>query len=781
MTAAKKQELRLDPAIVMAMVEPLTVRVEKLRGGAARIPIDLPSRDGMASGLGWDVDSVLRIENFLIRECPGGGGGVYHVTVIDSGQPQKRHEWQFLADPRLHPEIPPEVPPMFGGPTMYQSQPKVPFTPMAQNPYWPYPQPPQAQPQPQPTPAPAPAPAAPPPVAVQAPPPSWPWYGPQTPISRGRSRDDEEDVQQRRRDQEERSQRQKDLEEKLRAAEERLRETERARAEADYKAQLDRIQQQAAQQAQVQQQQAQQQVEMLREELRRMAERVAQPAVDPKVEHERAERERAEKERDRVAAEARAERERMERKAELEAVNARFEKMMEQMARLAEAKQQPSGPDPAMLALQEQIRRQEEQFKAQQEEARRERERYEADRREAERRETERREREALREEMRRQEQAFKEQLLVMQQNANRGPDPVIQMMQESTRQQIDALKEVLRTQQTSTDKLSAYMMSPRDILAIANDKSNGIDTITKNVVNVFNDMFQTQRQLVEMAAQMTGGGESPTMRIVEQGLGRAAELAERYVKLKTAEATSTAKVQEAQINAQAQIYAQQQARMAEMAQREAAAAAAAARGAGGLNGAASQPIVTPPPTAPATGQGVTGSTEMRQPSNGAGSGQLPEGKRKGKNGAAPAESGGGKVMALPVRRLGKTDEEWFGQALGYVTQLREEVNAFLDGLKQDPPRMTDADGKPIGLPPDQAVDMLLRAVNYTIAQNEHIVAIDDLFMEKRFAELMDVLLPDAPQTYRDDCVNLLNTVAENSDGDDEDDEDDETGDEANA
>ena len=788
-TTTQKRDQRFDPEKLGKMQEPLTVRVEKIRGGAARIPIDLPVREpDLAPGLGWDRDSVRRIENWLMTECPGGGGGVYHVLVVDSiGD---RMEWQFLADPRLYPEIPPLQTYTLGTPAIPPNgnnlkQPQGPTYTMAQNPYWPFPSFPPA---PTAQPAQPAAPPAPQPMTVL--PTNWPWPAPPasppaaTPISR---RDDDEKLRR--------------LEEQLRVAEERAREADRARAEQAYKAELDKIQQNHQVQLAQAQAAAKEQLDAMREEMRRVAESMAKPAVSPEIERERIEhqreverqraererekaeiererererieREKAERERDRELERERAEREKLEREREREQTNLRFEKIAEMIAKVAETKAQvPAGPDPVL----EELRRNNERLA---EEMRREREKVEAERREAERRETERREREQLREEMRAREQVLRDQLTQLSQNQNRGPDPFITMMQESNRQQMESIKEVIRNQQSATDKLAAFMMSPRDILAIANDKSNGIDQITKNVVGVFNDMFQTQKQLVEMAAQMSGGGESPAMRIVEQIAGKAGDLADRYVRLKTAEATGAAKVAEAQAQAQAQALAAQQARIAELAQREAAAAAAAA--AAGLNGARSGGVmVTPPPVVVPQGRPSPQGTTVRPNGSGAGEGALPAATTPSEpasyNNPPPtpptpvdafvpnvvADVGGAKV--IPLRRLGHTDAEWFGPAIGYVEQLREGVDELIHALSLTPPRTVNDEGQQIGLHPADVVDHLLRAVNYAEAQGERILIIEKLFKERRYADLMDIVLPDAPQVFRDDCVNLLNQVTKSN------------------
>ena len=109
----------------------------------------------------------------------------------------------------------------------------------------------------------------------------------------------------------------------------------------------------------------------------------------------------------------------------------------------------------------------------------------------------------------------------------------------------------------------------------------------------------------------------------------------------------------------------------------------------------------------------------------------------------------------IQLRRHGHTDAEWFGPVLDKIQELREAVNEYFESISSKPPRL-DKEGNIVGLSPDGVVEVLETAVNTILAMQLNVPAITELFLEKRYADLMDVLLPDAPQQYRDDCVQLI-------------------------
>jgi hypothetical protein len=132
-------------------------------------------------------------------------------------------------------------------------------------------------------------------------------------------------------------------------------------------------------------------------------------------------------------------------------------------------------------------------------------------------------------------------------------------------------------------------------------------------------------------------------------------------------------------------------------------------------------------------------------------------------------------AKVIPMRRAGHTDEEWFGVALESVTRLRTGVRTFLENLERfqeangDPQMIAqlaeegviDEEGNIVGLDPSAAIDAILKGVNYVSANGIEIQAFEELFKQGRFAEFMDVILPEAPDPYRVDCVKILTDEVE--------------------
>ena len=95
----KKEERGLDPAKLQEMHEPLTIRVERVRGNQ-RQPIEIPGREGAAPGTGWSREEVLKLETWLVNEWTG--GGCYRFMVVDAQG--TKMEWDGVWDPRQFPE-----------------------------------------------------------------------------------------------------------------------------------------------------------------------------------------------------------------------------------------------------------------------------------------------------------------------------------------------------------------------------------------------------------------------------------------------------------------------------------------------------------------------------------------------------------------------------------------------------------------------------------------------------------------------------------------------------
>lgn len=97
-----------DQSKLEQMVEPFTVRVERVRN-QTRTPIPMPSPgDGGPPGSGFTKDLVMSLETWLVTEwC---GGGVLSVTVTDADQPKPTvMRWQFFS------QAPEKVPPPLAG------------------------------------------------------------------------------------------------------------------------------------------------------------------------------------------------------------------------------------------------------------------------------------------------------------------------------------------------------------------------------------------------------------------------------------------------------------------------------------------------------------------------------------------------------------------------------------------------------------------------------------------------------------------------------------------
>lgn len=779
MSKEKKDALRFDPGKLEDMQEPLTVRVEKIRG-SARTPIDLPPREeGDAPGMMWDKNSVRRIESWLVNDWSG--GGIYRILIVDKNG--ERMEWEAVYDPRNFPErIPPTMNAVIPG-SSSNNGPSPPPPPIQQQTaaqvsmpqgHWPphasayqpiqmlgangsLGGPPMAPPMP-------PTQWTQPPWERQSWAPTWsppPRVAPPTPAAHS----DEPERFRRHRPTAEEDFERKRLEDQARQLQEQVQRLERDRLEVEHKASLERVQQTHAQQ-----------MAALQDEVRRITERATQvPVPDPALSQLREERDalnrqREQMERDRLEAERRAT-ERAERANAEEKVNRRFEEMMAVVAKLAETPKQ-TGPDPTLLALQEQIRRQEEEMRRNVERAEREKERLlserqreqdriEQERRERDRLEADRREREALKEEARRREEETRRLIDEMKSSQNKGPDPLIEYMRESSRQQIEAMKDLARQQQDAANRMQGFMMPPRDIISMVKDSSNGMDTLQRNVMGIYNDIFQTQRGLIEQAAQLNGGGGDPaSVRLLEQGISRAAEFAERYVSAKRDEAVSQAKVQQTAAEAQSRAWQAQQAaaaaqvahaQAAQQHQHEAPHAQAQGGGLGGTDPEAAKPrkAKRPKEAKPTPAQAPMPENVKRQAAT--------------DDGTTDPETGATIAKVIQLRPLGHSDEEWFGVALDQVKKLRAGVAEFLDAVQADPPRVDPKTGQIAGLSPEQTVMLIVRAVNYGITQNVDVRAFRQLFVSEQFADFMDVLLPDAHIQYRADCVSILAEIAKQS------------------
>ena len=117
-----------------------------------------------------------------------------------------------------------------------------------------------------------------------------------------------------------------------------------------------------------------------------------------------------------------------------------------------------------------------------------------------------------------------------------------------------------------------------------------------------------------------------------------------------------------------------------------------------------------------------------------------------GANGVKETEAEEGAEVINLEERQPPTEEDMFGPALESVQHLRTGVAG--------------------GLTPQQAVAGLLQGIAMC-EQQEILVPAFTLFAEGRFADLWDALLPEAPQPFKDQCVQLLYSQFEaDDDGD---------------
>jgi len=828
---ATKKEMGFDQAKLMSLQEPLSVRVVRLSGSAEQ-PIELPAKtingEQAAPGTNWSRDEVLKLENWLLTEWSG--GGYYRFAVTDAKGATLN--WESVFDVRLYPpKIPPNTTsalgplpvPMSGGAPMTQAPPSGPPLGSSNTTGWPpqgaaagYGQPnppsyngpyvvaqqPQQQ-QPMIVQA-APQPQGQQPVFIQAAPAPQPQPGPWGQgqggwSSRRPAFDPDEEYYRRRRymdrdrdDHEERAKREaeertrREIEERQRALEEKIRLQELEKKDLEYKAQLERIQQASAQQQaqalaaqaaateQLRQQHAAQ-MQALQEEMRRLGDHKGK-AEDDEVRRLREEqqrmREQALSEQQKLREQAAAEQQRLQAQVmeqQIAAMRQQSEQQVialrEQLSRMNEPK--PSGESDELRRLREELarisqeaerraqeaeRRQQEQLARMEREREQEREKHE---REKERAEQQRRD-DLMRQEIKEQRQAFEAQLQALAQAAStRGSDPMIDALKESSRAQTESMREIARMQVAQSDKMAAFMVAPAQLAEIMMNNRSGQDGMIKNVVESVSGIVGMYRTAAEQIMQMSsGGGEPPAARLIQEGIGRASEIAERYMQVKRDQIISEGKVKTAQAQAdtmrsqaemqaraqaaaQARAFAIAQAQAQQAAQQQAQQAAQAQSGLGGAPAAAPQPVPMEPPAPQAQAPNSLPVTPGQS--------------------ATPAPTEGARV--IPMRGTGgPTEEEMFGLALESVRRLRTGV----------------AEGK---LDPSKAIDAILQGVEH-VTKNQLQIPAFTLFESERYADFIDCLLPDVPQTFKDECVRILIEEVEVTDeAEDEDDKDDKGGD----
>lgn len=701
---------RFDPAILEAMTEPIFVRVERRMGGAVT-PIDLPSEEGMPNG-GFSKDRIRgtgsspSLETWLVTEWTG--GGIYAFTISDSSPDVKRMEWVATFDPRTYP---PRQPPSMAGLSAFGTL--APPMPMASIP------PPAPAPFVQPSAPQVPMSSSPwpsgfqfaqpaqpqPQYAAPAPAPA-PFYPPvfvqqpqqQAPFTPfDRTAAMEKEKYEREKT---------ELQQKLADAQKRETEERHAREMDNIRRENDRK----------------------LDELKASIAPKSDPAVDARF-------------------------------AKLESV---LDKIVDKLT----ATPASTGPSPEMLAMQKAIDDANRRNEELQRDMQRREEKAESERRaENERRDRERSE-QNLREEMRRQEAGFKEMIgsltamIAELKSKPTGPDPMIQFMENSSRQQLETVRDLMRTQQNALDNLRTMMMTPRDVLALAKEGQGGFDEMRRQITGTYGDVMNAYRQVLETSIQMQPQGESPMLGVVKDGMTQAKEFADRYFGNKSKEQIEAMRAQRAVYEAQARAAGQAAAAVGgvpPVAQGGAPVnedlAQQAAQEAAGLGGA----VVTPPPVYVPEKNAHTPGGQL-PPSN-----VIPITQAQ----AAPAPA----VNVPPAQR---TDAQWFGPALPNVHELRDAVAVFLDAIQKGEAGLDPKTKRPKGASPDQAANAILQAAGVIAQQNIPVPAFTELFLQEQIVDAIGLILPNPiPQGYRDDVVkNIMTQLAEQEADDDEDDDD---------
>lgn len=395
-------------------------------------------------------------------------------------------------------------------------------------------------------------------------------------------------------------------------------------------------------------------------------------------------------------------------------LNQRFGMIEQTLSKLTElatrpvAAPAPTGPTPEIIELQRRL-----------EDERRERERQAADHiRERDKLERDRRDAE-LRAEMK--ESSERNERLLREMSTSKT-DPIIEMVKESARQHAETVREMARSSKEIADKLAPMIMPPQFVASLVKDNSSGSEQVIRNMGSMMTTMFELQKNVFSQLAEMGGRGESPIPQLIGHGIDTLKEMGEKYLMGKRDK--DVAAEQTEQMKAQAQAYA--------MAQQH----------------AATQPRPVPAP-------GPTMNARATQPQAPAALAAQPQPQ------AAPAAGGlaAAPENVVPIRS--GADERRFGPALGEVHRLRGKVQEFLGNLPPDGPGKLDKHGNPLGFAPPQAMNALIigarRAAEMGLLAQ---IPAFQLLDQQMFADLIDALLPQAPQPYREECVQLLTQLA---------------------
>jgi hypothetical protein len=351
----------------------------------------------------------------------------------------------------------------------------------------------------------------------------------------------------------------------------------------------------------------------------------------------------------------------------------------------------------------------------------------------------------------------------------SKGPDPQFMMMMQ-------VMKDIASSSTAQFDRLQNMMMRPQDILAMAQASTSAGENVASGITRQFESMFGLQRQLIEQAAQLNQGqGGNEVIGLIKDVGEKVGEWAGRYSTGKSREEVERMRSQAEVARANADAIKATQERMAEMARLEAAlksgavvqmpdgtfragpgheqaaiAAAPPANGAANGNGARKPPWAVKAPKKPAI-------EVVEPPAAGSGLSGAPAGSSVDSiPSSVPKPYGHGKIK-------GFTEDEWFGPMLPDVHRLRAAVSLFIQGVNETPPRKPDESAAP-----EECAFAINQAAAEIMRLQIPIKAVTGLLLEGSVADFLDLLLPDAPQVYRDDVVKLL---MQGEDGDEDEDD----------
>jgi uncharacterized coiled-coil protein SlyX len=380
------------------------------------------------------------------------------------------------------------------------------------------------------------------------------------------------------------------------------------------------------------------------------------------------------------------------------------------------------------------------------------------------------------------------ERMMIEVKSANKGPDPMFEMMKESSRQQLDFQKQMATMQQSNMERMSAFMVSPMQLAETLKNSSASGDGIMRNMLESVGGVVNLYRGAAEHITGMVGssqgggGASSWVPGMIEGTVARSAETINNYLAAKRdAEVSANkARIAEAQERAQSEaIHAQVAMNQAAQQRPQAqfmpppavvqptvqAGGGLAGAGGNGANGRTAPRVVGPtavagPPavTAPAPA-GAPAAAQQAAP-------QAPVQAAQQVVQEPPAE-----VVQIP--RLSPQQElEIFGLAYPSVKHLRAGVQAYLDAngwrdLPSEEEQVKSPNEKgemvPVGLSPSAAVDAVLQGVEIAKKQNIQIPAFQ-LYVEERWGDLVQVLVPGASEVYK---IEMTRIFAEDLDDDD--------------